>query len=98
MSEQSAEPRHVDDFIDDYETDNYAAFVLGFFRQNALRQMRFGQFMKQHKLFCTREGKRYRCTGASRLGDVCLSADFNREAGYELRVAVDSCSEWGPLP
>jgi hypothetical protein len=54
--------------------------------------------MKQHELFCEYEGKRYRVTGASRLGDVWLSADFAREYGYELRVDVEKCSVWGPTP
>ena len=51
-----------------------------------------------HKLFATYEGKRYRVTYASRMGDVCLSSDHSRAMGYDLRVDVEKCSEWGPDP
>jgi hypothetical protein len=92
------EPRHVDDFIDDCDTDEYAAFVLDWFRRPAIAHARFGKWMAQFRLFCTFEGARYRCTGASRMGDVWLSADFKRENGYEKRVAVDDCKEWSRDP
>lgn len=89
---------HVDDFIDDYESDAYAAFVLNYFRSNATNYSRWAPWMKAHKLFCTWEGKRYRVTSASRLGDVWLSADFDCECGYDRRVDIDKCSEWGAAP
>lgn len=46
------------------------------------------------KLFCQYKGKRYRCTGASRMGDVWLAEDFSRDSGYDLRVNVGECSDW----
>ena len=39
-----------------------------------------------------------RCTGASRLGDVWLTSDFNQEMGYEKRVDVEECSNWSANP
>jgi hypothetical protein len=87
---------HVDDFIDDPHTDNYAAWIFNFFRLPAALKMRFEPFMKGQHLFCTYEGRRYRVTGASRLGDVWLARDFARDVGYDLRVEVTKCSSWGP--
>ena len=93
---------HVDEFIDcpsvrDASID-YAAWVLSHFRLPAMFRCRFDRFMAEHRLFCAYEGKRYRVTGASRLGDVWLSADFKRDTGYDKRVDVDSCSNWSPTP
>jgi hypothetical protein len=97
---------HVDDFIDDYRADPYARFVLDYFRRSAVSLHAFGPWMKEHKLFCTyspslasgKKAGRFRVTGASRLGDVWLSADYAREVGYELRVNVAECSAWGKDP
>lgn len=89
---------HVDDFVSDYKQDAYARWVLLHFRLPATQQNRFWQFMKEHKLFCTYEGARYRCIGASRLGDVWLTSDFSRENGYEKRVDVSKCEDWGAQP
>jgi hypothetical protein len=46
------------------------------------------------KVFCEYEGEKYRITGASRLGDVWLVKDFNRDTGYDKRVMIDSCSKF----
>jgi hypothetical protein len=86
---------HVDDFIDSYRTDAYASFVLHHFRLPSTVKEKFNAFVADYKLFCSYHGKRYRCTGASRLGDVWLSSDFQRKTGYEHRVDVDECSDWG---
>lgn len=45
-------------------------------------------------LTCTYAGRRYRCTGASRLGDVWLAEDMKRVHGYDLRIDVTDCSYW----
>ncbi len=89
---------HVDDFIDDHTENAYARFVLDYFRRSAVALEDFRPFMEQHKLFCSYVGERFRVTGASRLGDICLSRDFERETGYELRVSVDLCSDWSSVP
>jgi len=86
----------VDDFIDDPATDAYASWVLNLFRLPAVLQVKFRPFTERYRLFCTWKGKRWRVTGASRLGDVWLASDFSRDAGYDCRVDVDECSEWGP--
>jgi hypothetical protein len=88
--------KHVDDFIGDHDSDDYASFFLFLSRLSAFERSRYGRWIGQYKLFCTYQGKRYRCTGASRLGDVWLATNFDRDTGYDLRVDVAECSEWGP--
>jgi hypothetical protein len=90
--------RHVDTFIDTPGGNRYARWVLFHFRLPAYLKAEFWEFMQEHKLFCTYEGERYRCTGASRMGDVFLAKDFDRDAGYDKRVMADECSEWDRLP
>lgn len=90
---------HVDDFINNPFIDEfYAQWILHHFRLPATLQVRFVGFMKNNKLFCTYENKRYRVTGASRLGDVWLVKDFDREYGYNLRVEIDDCTSWSDKP
>jgi len=87
---------HVDEFIDtEFGKHNYARWVLNYFRLPAALQMDFRQFMAEYELYCDYEGERYRCTGASRLGDVWLAEDFTQEHGYDLRVDVSKCENWG---
>ena len=89
---------HVDEFIDNKSTDNYVSFVLNWFRAPAVHHARYNNWMRQFKLFCTYNGKRYRVTGASRLGDVWLVADHGREGGYDLRTEIQDITLWGPEP
>jgi hypothetical protein len=93
--------KHVDDFVSfppDDEAGCYAAFCFLLFRLPAVMKIAFGKQIEQYKLFCTYQGNRYRVTGASRLGDVWLSKDFERDAGYDLRVCLEECTEWSDLP
>lgn len=93
---------HVDDWLDSPtlvdEGEIYAKFVLDFKRMPAWKQVAYAPWMGQFRLYCTYHGKRYRCTGASRLGDVWLATDHDREQGYDLRVNVSYCSDWGQQP
>lgn len=98
VADTSQPTMHVDDFIVDRRTDAYAAWVLDHFRRPALQRLRFDAFMKVHKLFCTFNEKRFRVTGASRMGDVWLAADFNEDTRYDLRVDVAKCTAWGANP
>jgi len=84
----------VNDYIWNHNSDEYASWVLMHFRLPALQQSKWKQYYGKYKLFCTYDSKRYRCTGASRLGDVWLTSDFNQEQGYELRVDINDCNEW----
>ena len=94
---------HIDDWLDTIAncdpTLHYAWRRLEEFRADATGKVRLEQARKRKgiqppKLFCTYNGKRYRCIGASRMGDIWLTRDFNRDHGYDLRIDVDDCSEW----
>lgn len=89
---------HVDDFIDRHSGDVYARFVFHIFRLPACLRLDFAPFFDQYRLFCTYQDRRYRVTGASRMGDVWLSTDHNRDAGYDCRVDLENCSDWAPNP
>lgn len=94
---------HVDDWLDevygnDAENIRYAKLVLGMHRWPAVMKLYHHKSIKQHRLFVTYEGERWRCTGASRMGDVWLTKDFAQEDGYQKRVFVDDCTNWGSTP
>lgn len=91
---------HVDDFIDDYfARDEWGAvrFVLYHFRLSAAYLHQFESIVNHFELSCEYKGKRYRVTGASRLGDIWLRSDFSQTSGYDTggRVLVKDCSNWG---
>src|SRR5690242_619996 len=94
----------VDDFIDGEEykgkrytrDELYARWVLMQLRLPAALHLAFREFIP--KLFCTHAGTRYRVTLASVMGDVGLSRTFSKEYGYDVRVMVDECSNWGDKP
>lgn len=89
---------HIDDFIDaNYGKDKYARWWFSLFRLPAVLKADFAEWTSQYKLFCDYQGKRYRVTGCSRMGDVWLHADLQYEGGsYQMRVDVAQCSAWGP--
>lgn len=90
----------VDEFIwEDFRADPYATWVLMLMRLPAANKHRWAEWIKQYKLFCTYEGKRYRVTGASRFGDVWLHSDFEKDYGYEHRIPdLKKCSNWSATP
>lgn len=100
-TETAKEPKHIDDWLDERHAnppetggEKHALEWLEHFRRPAVAQDR--AWLAEHPLFCTyKDGKRYRCIGASRLGDVWLTSDFSRTHGYDMRIDVADCSEWG---
>lgn len=98
MALDELEKLHVDAFIDDYKQDTYARWMFMHFRLPAFQQAAFRPFIRDRKLFCNFEGKRFRVTGASTMGDIWLVRDFSRDHGYDFRVLVKDCSAWGPQP
>jgi hypothetical protein len=92
----------VDDWLDAPtvadENERYAKWVIFHFRLPAVEQQLFSPIMKDHKLFCTYTGVVHRVTGASRLGDVWLALDYQRETGYDLRVHISQCINWSKEP
>lgn len=90
---------HVDDWVDACSHkqpvgEKYARWFFFLARLAAVYRMDWADWFKHNKLFCTYEGARYRCTGASRMGDVWLAKDYTRETGYDLRVDLAKCSAW----
>jgi len=89
---------HIDEFIDfglkRTIDEKYARWVLNHFRLSANLKYEFNEFMKDYKLFCYYRGDKYRVTGASRLGDVWLTKDFNQDTGYTHRVLVNEIASW----
>lgn len=100
---EEKEPMHIDRFIDygtsitksgREENEDYARWMFNHWRLPAITRMAFDQFMSEHKLFCEFEGEKWRVTGASRLGDVWLTKNFDQDCGYQRRVMVEDCSKW----
>lgn len=92
---------HIDEWIDDPiipSNDNfgirYAKWFFVWKRMPAWLQLSVNEFYNNAKLFCIYKSNKYRCTGASSMGDVWLVEDFKREYGYDLRVNVEECSNW----
>ena len=99
MLTKMTEPIHVDEWVDACKFnqtvgEKYARWFFFLARLAAIYRMDWANWFKHNKLFCTYEGTRYRCTGASRLGDVWLAKDYTRETGYDLRVDLSKCSDW----
>lgn len=95
--------KHIDDWIEQVamfgtDEEKRAAFFFHLKRLPAVMQMAFEPEIKQVRLFCTYCGNRYRVTGASRMGDVWITRDFRQERGYENRVDVEQCEDWGSAP
>jgi len=96
---------HVDEFIEDPFIENspeqgevdYAQWMLFNFTLPASLQLRFSKFLIDNKLFCVYNGIKYRCTGASRLGDVWLTQNFKQDTGYQKRVDIAECTKWSRI-
>ena len=94
-------PTHVYDWLDQHlanpPSDPNLAYAVSwldeFTRPAVIKNLRW---LRENKLFVQYKEKLYRCTGASRLGDVWLTEDFEQESGYSLRVNVDDLSGWQP--
>jgi len=101
LSTEAGHLTHVDDWTATPTTkpdEAYAKFFFLLRRTPAWMQFAMATWMDPFKLFCTYQGKRWRVTGASRLGDIWLAQDFSRDAGYDLRVDLAKCSGWSAQP
>lgn len=89
---------HVDEFIDNPTTDAYASLFLDLHRLPAIDQFTESMpaLMSRYKLFCkwSGDGKTYRVTGCSSMGDVWFTSDYEQDTGYQKRVNVVECSDW----
>lgn len=90
-----SEMTHIDDWLDEPakdESERLAKEWLEHFRRPAVDKDY--KWLGARVLSCEYRGARYRCIGASRMGDVWLTKDFSRENGYDLRIDVAECSAW----
>lgn len=87
--------KHVDEWLDEpanNESECLAKEWLNHFRRPAVDKDY--DWLSARVLSCEFRGGRYRCIGASRMGDVWLTKDFSRENGYDLRIDISECSAW----
>jgi hypothetical protein len=102
---------HVDEFVAGYRDPSYehqdkaefgdldyARWFLMLHRLPAMMQSDFRKYIEPFKLYCTYNNVRFRCTGASRMGDVWLTTHMDKDQGYELRVDLAKCRCWGDKP
>ena len=83
---------HVDEFIDDPNTDNAASWFLMLHRLPAILKCKFESYLKKYSLRCKYEGGKWHIIGASRLGDVWLSK--SGEFPYDKRVDIADCADF----
>ena len=74
---------HIDEWLDNSQDHDCPVFQF-FEHKRSPASFQYSHPIKT-KLFATYQGKEYRIIGASRLGDVYLTTDFNRDVGYEKR-------------
>ena len=90
---------HIDDWLDTpavNETEKTAKVFLEHCRRPAIDKDY--EWIESNPLFCLYQGACWRVVGASRLGDVWLTKQFERANGYDLRVDVSHCSTWAKTP
>lgn len=87
--------KHIDDWIEEEARGEHEPLIKQWFAEfRKLAVAKDYEWLSKSVITCEYQGKRYRCTGCSRLGDVWLATDMARETGYDLRVDVDQCSAW----
>jgi hypothetical protein len=83
---------HVDDYLDSPGGDPIAKEFLEHARRPAMDKDR--AWLQANAPTVMWQGKRYRCVGASRLGDVWLKSDGPPNAFYDHRVDIAELSDW----
>ena len=91
------EPKHCDDYIDDYAAPACLRVFLSVNRLPAVTKMAFDEMGIKPTLFADYQGKRWRVVMASRMGDVGITEKLNAENGYTARVAVEELSNFGAV-
>ena len=92
---------HIDEWLDKMEENppedenlKKVFEYLDFRRMSAAYQGVKFYLRPMIKVFCIYNNIKYKIIGASRLGDVWLTTNFDADHGYELRVDIDDCSEF----
>lgn len=95
---------HVDSWVrsafygEGTDEEAYAKLFFFYKRLPVVTQAMWRPHLGHLQLYCTYKDKRYRVTGASRMGDIYLTENLEQEIGYDLRVSLDYCSGWGKTP
>lgn len=101
---------HIDDWLDRYpyfsavegkdEQLNYVHFMFTQFRLPSTLKGIHADILKDMKLFVDYEGKTWRVTGASRLGDIWLTQKFEDDMGYQKRIPLNfsKLTNWRRAP
>lgn len=99
MKDSKKEPKHCDDYINDFSAPKVLRWFLFINRLPAIENMLCREMgVKDPKLFATYQGKRVRVVMASRFGDVGITRDLLRDYGYSDRVAVEELTEFSDKP
>lgn len=96
---------HIDDWLDDEANRKAQPYLWYWFEVKRLPAYRMyterhptgvklDEWADRTVVTCTYQGARYRCVGASRLGDIWLTRDMKRSNGYQHRVYIEECSDW----
>ena len=93
------EELHVDDWLDtptlDDEQLRLAKEWVEHFRRPAGESD--AKWLDARLVTCIYHGELFRVSGASRMGDLWLNRDLNKNWGHDLRVNVARCSEWSVI-
>lgn len=99
------EDKHIDNYIDSMtgfsdkpkdviRMEHYSKFFFLLHRLPAYMKNDFAEWINQYKLLCKYNGKKYRVTGCSRMGDIWLNENFNADNGYDHRVMINQVSDF----
>lgn len=89
---------HINEFIDDPESDSYASWFFVINRFGASLREKVNPHSSKYNLFCDYRGDRYRVTGSSTMGDIFLTSNLDQIIGCTIRVMVDQCENWSDTP
>ena len=87
--------KHIYDWLDEMpkdEDEKIAKYFLNEATKPAIEKNY--EWLAKTRLTCLYNGRRYRCTGASRMGDVMITKDWTQVDGYQKRVCVTTLSCW----
>jgi len=83
--------------VDAYLKSTHANPIAREFLEQARRPsfLKDHDWLREHRPWVSWQGVRYRCVGASTLGDVLLKkAHATGSALYDYRVAIEELSDW----
>lgn len=95
---KAPEFKHCDDYIHDASIPKCLRLFLLVNRMPAIDMMLFRECGLKPQLYAKHNGEIVRITMASRLGDVGISHNLEKEDGYFTRVPVSALSDFSDKP